>query len=371
MASPPPEDTDHLFGFNAIHTSGNNQIQALGRLGADKPRYWTFVLRPIPGSTENETTTEITAITVKNALLPRFVFSCWAACHEPRPGANVTLVGSRAHNSHGFSILEDPGTEFKLLVFHSKNAFEKANKAVTTTPERIFNSFDTILLADVEPEATRKDIDARLASYLKAVQRGTQSAPSEAAALAHETNTFPSLAATTENMVTGQAALAATPVDAGSGQTGNPSSADHEPTPSRRRSRLTRKSVQHASVPTPDEETVRSKNWRDANFHLRDIVHNVTIVHQDLAKIPAIRAVLEDSWKPSSTSIDPIAQKALEVLMDRLPDPLEDPQAAARLRAAVTQAAVLCGNDLSLEMLEIEDSTYEEDATLKVSDRRS
>lgn len=61
--------------FGLIHTTGNHQIRALGLHGWGRPRWWTFILKPIDGFNPEDTNASITTDAVKSILAPTSVAS--------------------------------------------------------------------------------------------------------------------------------------------------------------------------------------------------------------------------------------------------------------------------------------------------------
>lgn len=90
----------------------------------------------------------------------------------------------------------------------------------------------------------------------------------------------------------------------------------------------------------------------------------MSLIHPTLRDGPAISVVLDDKWTPSIRDVDSTVRDAIEELVDRLPDPSDDPKAPIRLETAMKQAAALCGSELSLEFVHIDDSSEEEEQVI-------
>ncbi|KAG8916340.1 hypothetical protein FRC01_003220 [Tulasnella sp. 417] len=325
---PPQEPANQVPAFQLIHTSGTDRIRALGALNCGKCRWYTLILRPAPDANDQAT---ITAELVRRILAPK------------------------ATNDRGFSILGDNATGIILIVFHSKKSYENAQKIVTNATSRLFRFFDVARLSELEPEEVRNGVDCRLGNYLKSVQNGNgpahptgpaNDAPSQAADSTANMLPDATISATNVHLATlapetVASSTAPTPVRPGSGPPQNP----------RSEGPLSRETNDEGDAST------ESRNWRDANFHIRDVVNNVTLVHQRLRDSPTIAPVLDEAWKPSTRDVGSDVKEAFQSLMKGLPDPSDAPQIPAQLATAMTQAAALCGIEFCLDVLNIDDAS--------------
>ncbi|KIO22281.1 hypothetical protein M407DRAFT_28155 [Tulasnella calospora MUT 4182] len=314
------EDITQTYGFHSIHTLGHKTTQSLtgSPRAVGKLRWWTLDLTPKADVNIEEALGSVTAATVKAVFAPR-------------------LVGSRAKNALGFSILRDNDTDLPLVIFHSQNRYEIVARHIEKNGTS-FHSFDAVRLGDVQPDTMRDSIDDRLAKYLRMVAARVLPPPSEpidAAAPSSAEN--PEVSHTTPN---GDYALSSTQ------HTNSTSVLDDRDQGKSLQGERPRNESNAAAVPeTP---------WCCATRRFRDIINSIALLHQHLQDLPTIATFLDEGWVPFPSNIHPSLVDAIASLVTALEENLAEDLSdhATQLRTSMAQAARMCGVELHLPRLE-------------------